>query len=267
MSRIQVLPVVAVRLAIAFACACTVPLAGGLDDAAANHVVFALDRASVDATKEVDPTADGRFRVSVARDDVPRALEALADEGLPHASAPGILDAVGKGSLVASEATEQAQLVAAIAGELERSIEGVEGVVSARVHISEPAPSLDRTATGPRACASVLLQHRGSTPPLGADAVQRLVAGGVAGMIPSDVAVVMIPRPAPPLGTAGTLGHVGPIAVARTSLRSLQAALVVLVAILAGLAAATLTLYSRLTRARSELAALAASDRPPARSR
>ncbi|MGA2449970.1 MAG: hypothetical protein ABTD50_14925 [Polyangiaceae bacterium] len=264
MSRNPVLPVVAVQFAMAFACACTVPLAGGLDDASANHVIFALDRVSVDATKEVDPTADGRFRVVVARDDVPRALAALADEGLPRSSTPGILDAVGKGSLVASEATERAQLVAAIAGELERSIEGVEGVVSARVHISEPAPTLDRTATQ-RASASVLLQHRGSTPPLGSEAVQRLVAGGVSGMLPSDVAVVMISRSAPALGTVGTLGHVGPIAVARTSLRNLQVALVVLMAIIAGLAAATLALYSRLTRARSELTALAASDRPPAR--
>jgi len=261
MSPNQVIP----SVAILFACACTVPLAGGLDDSAANHVVFALDRASVDAIKEVDPSADGRFRVSVARDDVPRALSALADEGLPRSSTPGIVDSLGKGSLVPSEATEQAQLVAAIAGELERSLEGIEGVVSARVHISQPAPSLDRASSPARASASVLLQHRGSTPPLTSDAIQRVVAGGVAGMLPGDVAVVMIPRPAPPLGSVGVLGHVGPIAVARTSLRNLQAALVVLVALIAVLAAATLALYSRLARARAELDALAASDRPPAR--
>jgi type III secretion protein J len=265
MSRKHVLACVAAG-AILFGCACTVPLAGGLDDAAANHVVFALDRVNVDATKEVDPTADGRFRVSVARDDVPRALSALADEGLPRSVAPGILDAVGKGSLVPSEATERAQLVAAIAGELERSIEGVVGVVSARVHISEPPPTLARAADPVRGCASVLLQHRGSTPPLSADAVQRIVAGGVAGMLPGDVAVVMIQRSAPPLGAVGGLGHVGPIAVARTSLRNLQAALVVLVALIAGLAAATLALYARLARARAELTALTNLDRPAARS-
>jgi type III secretion protein J len=265
MSRKHVLACLASG-AVLFTGACAVPLAGGLDDAAANRVVFALDRVSVDATKEVDPAADGRFRVSVARDDVPRALSALADEGLPRSFAPGILDAVGKGSLVPSEATERAQLVAAIAGELERSIEGIEGVVSARVHISEPAPALDRAVVPVRPCASVLLQHRGSTPPLSADELQRIVAGGVAGMLPGDVAVVMIPRSAPPLGAAGALGHVGPIAVARTSLRNLQAALVILVALIAGLAAATLALYARLARAHAALAAVANSDRPAARS-
>jgi hypothetical protein len=112
-----------------------------------------------------------------------------------------------------------------------------------------------------RPSGSVLLTHQGSTPPLSADSVARLVAGGVAGMVPADVTVVMVPRPAPPAPTGDGLGHVGPIAVARTSLRELQAALVGLVALVALLAAATLALTSRLTRARAELAA-----RPAAKS-
>src|SRR4030088_878515 len=36
---------------------CSVPIAGGLDDAEANRVVVALDRARVHASKEPDPTA------------------------------------------------------------------------------------------------------------------------------------------------------------------------------------------------------------------
>jgi hypothetical protein len=99
----------------------------------------------------------------------------------------------------------------------------------------------------------VLLEHRGSTPPVSADSVQRLVAGGVAGLLPTDVTVVMISRPAPASPPGGELGHVGPIAVARTSVRQLQGALVALVGLVAVLAAATLVLYSRLSRARADL--------------
>jgi type III secretory pathway lipoprotein EscJ len=84
--------------------------------------------------------------------------------------------------------------------------------------------------------------------------VQRLVAGGVAGMVPGDVTVVLVSRAAPASAAGGGLGHVGPIAVARTSLRQLQAALVGLVALVALLAAATLVLYSRLARTRAEIA-------------
>jgi type III secretion protein J len=234
---------------------CAVPVAGGLDDGEANRIFVALDRASIDATKEADGANEGKWRVTVARDDLPRALSVLREEELPRRAPAGVADALGKGSLVPSEAAEHAQIVAGMAGELERSLEGIEGVLEARVHLDVPAPSPLRDAPAVRGTAGVLIEHRGATPPVSADAVQRLVAGGVAGLVPDDVVVVMVPRSTPAgLGAAGGLAHVGPIAVARASVRQLQAALVALVALVAALAGATLVLYTRLARARSELA-------------
>jgi type III secretion protein J len=225
-------------------------------------VVVALDRQSVDATKEADPAAEGKWRVMVPRDDLPRALSTLRDEELPRSQPPGVLDALGKGALVPSEAAEHAQLVAGIAGDLDRTLESIDGILRARVHLSVPAasPLREREEVPQRGSASVLLEHRGSTPPVSADSVQRLVAGGVAGLMPTDVTVVMISRPTPATAPGGELGHVGPIAVARTSVRDLQGALVALVALVAALAAATLVLYSRLSRARAELARPAAKS-------
>ncbi len=244
--------------------ACSASVAGGLDDSEANRVVVALERASIAATKEPDPTVDGKWRVDVANDDVPHALSALRDEGLPRSLPPGVLDAVGKGSLVPSEAAEHAQLIAGMAGDLERSLEGVDGVLSARVHLNVPPPSPLRDIAPPHGSASVLLEHRGSTPPLSADSVQRLVAGGVAGLLPTDVAVVMISRSAPPSVDGSPFGHVGPIAVARASVKKLQAALIALVAVVALLASATLVLYARLTRLRAEaLVQSKPGSRPP----
>jgi type III secretion protein J len=234
---------------------CVVPIAGALDDAEANRAVLALDRASVDATKEPDPAVEGRWRVVVGKDEVAHALLVMRDEGLPRPLPPGVLDALGKGALVPSEAAEHAQLVAGLSGELERSLEGIEGVLRARVHLNVPSPSPLRDTAPPHGSASVLLEHRGSTPPLSADSVQRLVAGGVAGLVPADVTVVMVSRPAPAgQGLSETVGHVGPIVVARGSLRPLQAALVALVALVAVLAAATVIMRVRLSRARAELA-------------
>jgi type III secretion protein J len=243
--------------ALVLVCGCAVPVAGALDDGEANRVVVALDRASLDATKEPDPSAENRWRVMVSRDDVPRALSTLREEELPRTAPPGVLDAVGKGALVPSEAAEHAQLVAGVAGDLERTLETVDGVLSARVHLSLPEANPLRDAREPvtRASASVLLAHRGSTPPLSSDSIQRLVAGGVAGMLPTDVTVVLVSRPAPAVPPGDGLGHVGPIAVARTSLRELQGALVGLVGLVAILAGVTLVLYSRLARTRAEMVA------------
>ena len=233
--------------------ACSVPVAVSLDDSEANRVVVALEHASVDATKEPDPGAEGKWRVDVARDDMSQALAVLRDEELPRAPTRGVLDAVGQGSLVPSEAAEHAQLVVGMAGDLERSLESVDGVLRARVHLNVPAPSTLRDPSPAHGSASVLLEHRGATPPLSADSVQRLVAGGVAGLLPPDVAVVMVSRPAPPLSGGRELRYVGPIAVARASMRQLQAALAALVALVAVLAGATLLLYGRLKRLRAQL--------------
>jgi type III secretion protein J len=199
-----------VLLCAALVASCSVPIAGGLDDREAGHVVVALDHASIEAAKEADPSADGKWRVTVPRDDVARALGVLRDEELPRAAPPGVLDAIGKGSLVPSEAAEHAQLVAGIAGDLERSLESIDGVLHARVHLNVPPPNPLRDTAPARASASVLLEHRGATPPLSADAVARLVAGGVANMLQTDVAVVFIPRPAPP-STQGSGLAPGPI--------------------------------------------------------
>jgi type III secretion protein J len=246
------LPAVVVLLALV---ACSVPVASDLDDLEANRVFVALSRLNIDATKEPDPTADGKWRVDVARDDVPRALSAMREEQLPRRAPPGVLDSIGKGALVPSDAAEHAQLMAGVAGDLERTIEGVDGILSARVHLSVPPASSLREAIPARATAGVLIEHRGATPPLSADSVQRLVAGGVAGLLATDVAVVMVARSTPTSAAeTGALAHIGPIAVARASMRQLQAALVLLVAVVAVLAIATLLLYSRLSRARAALA-------------
>lgn len=250
-----------IAVSAAFLLACSSPVAVGLEESDANRVIVALDRAGVDASKESDPGAEGKFRVLVARDDVARALSAMQGEELPRAKPAGVLDAVGKGALVPSQAAEHAQLVAGMAGELQRTLESIDGVLAARVHLSVPARDAFGDAHVARPSASVLLEHRGATPPLSVDSVQRLVAGAVTGMLATDVAVVTVPRAAPPQpsGDANAVAHVGPIAVLRASMRTLQTALVGLMALVALLATATLVLYSRLARAKNELAARAAA--------
>ena len=242
-------------LCLALVCSgCAVPVAAGLDDPEANRIVVALDRAGIDSAKEVDPAGEGRWRVSVSRDEVAPALMVLRDEELPRTTPMGVLDAVGKGSLVPSEAAEHAQLVTGMGGDLERSLESIDGVLSARVHLNLPSPGPLRDTPAVRASASVLLEYRGATPPIAADNVQRLVAGGCSGLSPADVAVVMVSRPAPSRPSGSELTHVGPVAVAHASARLLQAVLVCFVLIVAALSMVLLLVVRRLSQARQELA-------------
>ena len=231
---------------------CVSPLASNLEEPEANRVVLALDRAGVGASKESDPGAEGRFRVSVARQDMAVALSALRAEELPRERHKGILDTVGKGTLIPSAAAEHAQIVAATGAEIQRSIESVDGVLSARVHIQ--VPTVDPFATQQhKPTASVLIEHRGTTPPLPGEAIAKLVSGAVANLPAQDVNVVFVAR-AVPLTVQATLSPLGPFSVARASIRGMQFTGALLLALVAlfGLASAALAL--RLSRVQAQLA-------------
>lgn len=242
---------------------CAVPVAAALDEPDANRVVVALDQAGIDAVKEPDTQAEGKFRVMVPRDDAARALVTMRDEELPRPKSRGLLDAADRGQLVPSQAAEHAQLVAGLAGELERTLGNVDGVLAARVHLNLPARDALRDGPQPKATASVLVEHRGSTPPLAPESIQRLVAGGAPNLAPVDVAVVFVPRAMRPSAGRTDLAHVGPITVARSSVLTLKGALAGLVVLVLGFAAATLALYTRLSKTTRERdAAAAAPPRP-----
>ena len=192
----------------------------------------------------------------------------MADEQLPRAKTRGLLEAADRGQLVPSQAAEHAQLVAGLSGDLERTLGNIEGVLAARVHMNLPARDALRDGPPAKASASVLVEHRGTTPPLAAESVQRLVAGGAPSLAPSDVVVVFVPHPARPAGVRSEVAHVGPIAVARGSMNTLKVALASLVLLVLALAGATLALYAkvaRLARERAESERAAARGAPQGR--
>ena len=118
--------------------------------------------------------------------------------------------------------------------------------------MSLPSPEPLREGIRERSTASVLIAHRGTTPPLAEAAVQRLVAGGAPGLAIADVAVVMVPRSALAAETAEeadrAMARLGPFGVARSSLRPIQITLAAMLVVLAGLAGALLVIGSRLSR-------------------
>jgi type III secretion protein J len=202
--------------------ACTIPVASDLDEPAANRVVAALGRNGVAADKERDSEHEGRFSVDVGRGDASFALAVMAREELPPRSSPGWADALGQSSLIPSRADERAKLLMMTAGELERTLLGIEEVISARVHLALPErEALVADAARPPT-ASVLLKHGGAAPPLSVLEVQRLVAGAVPGLDPSSVMVVT-KAVAQPVDRKGTeLVRLGPLTTTRSSLPYLR---------------------------------------------
>ena len=234
---------------------CNVPIAAGLDETDANHAVVALEKSGVAAEKDRDPDSEGRWRISVARDDASSAAGILSSESLPPAASPGLLETLGQGSIVPSHASEQAKFVAGISGELERSLRSLDGVVSVRVHLAIPEKDAFSPDEAPvPASASVLLRHRGSAPPIAINDIQRLVAGAVPGLTPAQVSVVASPVPTPARLPERELSRFGPVTVTRASVFPLRTIFGGALFLNLGLLGALFLLWTRARKAESSLA-------------
>ena len=234
---------------------CNVPIAVGLDENDANHAVVALEKSGVAADKDRDPDSEGRWRISVARDDASSAAGILSSESLPPAASPGLLETLGQGSIVPSHASEQAKFVAGLSGELERSLRSLDGVVSVRVHLAIPIQdSLSPNESPVPASASVLLRHRGAAPPIAINDIQRLVAGAVPALAPNQVSVVAAPVPLPPRLPERELARFGPVTVTRSSVFPLRTIVGGALLLNLGLLSALFLVWTRARRAESNLA-------------
>jgi type III secretion system YscJ/HrcJ family lipoprotein len=242
-------------LLAALVSACSVPIASDLDESGANQVIVALEDNGVVASKEADPVHEGRWQVNVARDDSSAAATVLSQENLPPPVSPTVLDALGESSLVPSRTAEHAKLVAGTAGELERSLRAVQGILSVRVHLAVTAKTpLAGEAKDPPPTASVLVAYRGANPPMAPADVQRLVAGAVPGLATDHVSVVMTSLPAPPKPADRELARFGPITVTRSSMLPLRALVVGTALVNLVLIGLLFALWTRMRRAQGALA-------------
>lgn len=163
-----------------------VPLYSDLSLAGASRVVAALEQDGF--TVEL---GGGGAVVSVPQEDVARARMALAEQGLPDEGAPGweIFDnASGMGM---NSFMQKLSRMRALEGELARSVQTIEGIDAARVHLVLPereAFSRDR----PEPSAAVIVRGP-RTQTIGrrqALAIRALVASAVPDLSPSRVTVL-----------------------------------------------------------------------------
>jgi type III secretion protein J len=226
---------------------CSTNILHGVDETTANETVAALERAGIGAEKSPGENAAGAaFSVRVSSADQARALELLRSLGLPRHRRQGFAEVYGQPSLIPTASEERARYLEALGGEVARTLETAEGVVSARVHLvlaeNDPLGVEPQRRTPAR--AAVLMKVRPGGPPLSEADVQKLVAGSVAGLDASSVAVVMTAAPGASDGGTVALAAVGPLRVAPGS-RPLLLAVVAIGLGLLGLLAAMLLVTAR----------------------
>lgn len=160
------------------------PLYGELSDGDKAAVMTALQTGNYAA--RINPDTGG---IEVGAGDVAAARILLAGQGLPKSARS--LDPVGDMPLGLSRAVEAARLKNAASTELAESIEAIDGVKHATVHIATPEPSVFVRDKAPASASVFVTLAPGRT--LGEAQVRAivwLVSSSVAGLAADKVSVV-----------------------------------------------------------------------------
>jgi type III secretion protein J len=180
-------------VAIAFvAGGCSARVQTGLDERQANEIQTVLVERGFRARKGVEDGRPPTWAVEVDSADAADAVRVLAELGLPRARPAGVRELLRPG-LVPDPVEQHALLLEAQSGELARTLEAVDGVVSARVHLVRPQPTRTGAPGSPTKAAIYLRARPSAAAHLETmrDEIRALVAGSVEGLEPAAVTLVV----------------------------------------------------------------------------
>ncbi|MDH2405182.1 type III secretion inner membrane ring lipoprotein SctJ [Bradyrhizobium sp. SSUT18] len=186
--RFRILMALPILLSLA---GCKVDVYTKVQEREANEMLALLLRRGVDAVRIV--AKDGTSVIQVEEKQLAFSIDLLNGEGLPRQTFKNLGEVFKGSGLVASPVEERARYVYALSEELSRTINDIDGVLSARVHVVLPKNDLLRQDATPSS-ASVFIRH-GSNVRLSAllPQIKMLVANSIEGLSYDKVAVVFVP--------------------------------------------------------------------------
>lgn len=168
----------------------------GLSEAEAQEIIVLLKDHNFEATRTAaggDNQTAPTWTVYVrgGSQNLFSAWRILQENGLPREKSVGLEQVFSNSGLIPTASEEKARLIVGLSGDIQKTLESVNGVVDARVHIVLPenSPLVDKAEWKPTT-ASVLVKYQGADVPLENEEIQRLVANGVEGLQTENVAVV-----------------------------------------------------------------------------
>ncbi|MEM9783135.1 MAG: hypothetical protein AAF899_11725 [Pseudomonadota bacterium] len=221
---------------------CKTDVLHSIEEPEAARILSVLHNHGIEADKALDDPEKNLWRVSVPQKSAGRAFALLNEYKLPASNDRRLRDVFGQNKLVMTPIEEQALFLEALQGEIAHTLEAVDGVIDARVHLVKPQHDLRGRPTT-EAKASVVIEYQPTmqgVEPMTNDEIRGLVANAVAELSPDGVTVVQkaasIASPAANMvPTDVNLVSIGPLVIEESSLTSLKLMIVVTVLLVAGL--------------------------------
>lgn len=238
--------------------ACRERIQHGLDERQANELQTVLAERGLDARKVPEAGKKPTWAIEVDEAQASDAVRILAELGLPRPVEETGCDVFGGGGLIRSPVEEQLCRVRVLERGIEKTLQGVDGVLLARVHLMVPPPPRLGQAAAASAKASAMLR---TAPGQAArirqtqEQLRALIAGGVEGLSPEAVALMV--------DEAATRVEVA--APGSSPLLRLRVLLAVMGVVVTGLAVALVFLAMRLRAYQAEAEVPPAAPPVPAR--
>jgi type III secretion protein J len=136
---------------------CSARLVSGISEPEANEIVAVLYRAGLGPSKSSN---DGKtYEVAVPSAKLSTSLQVLRSVGLPKERNSKLPEYVKKEGLVSTPIEERARLMYAIGRDLAQTLEQIDGIIQARVHVVVPVVDVLGGQAKPSS-VSVFIRHR-----------------------------------------------------------------------------------------------------------
>lgn len=189
-SSLRLLGRLAVISGLLFLAGCTSELYSKLSEADANEMLSVLLASNIDAQKVTG--TEGTFNVVVNDDEVLKALDVLRKAGLPRASRENMGQVFAKSGIVSSPFEERIRYIYALGEDLATTIQQIDGVLTARVHIVMPEKAELGQEVKPSSAAVFIKQRPNVDLDFLVPQIRRLVSNAIEGVTFDNVTVVLV---------------------------------------------------------------------------
>jgi type III secretion protein J len=165
----------------------------GLDERQANELQTVLVERGLDARKVPEAGKKPTWAIEVTEEQSSDAVRILAELGLPRPTADEGCDVFGGGGLVRTPVEEQLCRVRVMEQGLEKTLQTVEGVILARVHLVVPPPPRPGQQPVPAKASAMLRVAPGYAETIkgSRELLRSLLAGGVEGLSSESVSLMV----------------------------------------------------------------------------